>query len=386
MNDILAAELRVFEEKCLLRSLRTVASAQGREIVCDGRQVLNFCSNDYLGLAADVRIVEAAKQVMGLHGFGSGSSRLVCGNMDEHAALEAEIATLKKTEAALLFSTGYMANVGIISALVGRDDVIFSDRLNHASILDGIVLSRAEMKRYPHNDMVALEQMLAAETKARRKLIVTDSVFSMDGDVARLPELAALAKRYHAWLMVDEAHAFGLFGASGAGMAEEMGVAGSIDIQMGTLSKAAGSFGAYAAGSKVLVDFLVNAARSVVFTTALPPSVAAASRAALGIIRAEPQRREKVLASAAFLREALRSLGLDVPSGTTPIIPVMLGSAERALCCSKELLESGILVSAIRPPTVPAGTARLRVTVTAAHTDQDLERCVSAFRKVISHE
>ncbi len=381
----MAAELLKLDGQGLRRSLREVASAQSREVILDGRPVLNFCSNDYLGLAADPRMALAAGSVAGQRGFGAGASRLVCGNFDEHTALERDIAALKKTEAALLFSAGYMANVGIISALVGRDDAVFSDRFNHASIVDGIVLSRASMRRYPHNDMAALDALLAAETNARRKLIVTDTVFSMDGDVAPLVELAALAKRHNAWLMVDEAHAFGLFGVSGSGMAEELGVAGVVDVQMGTLSKAAGSFGAYAAGSRVLVDHLLNAARSVVFTTALPPSVAAAGRAALRIIRAEPQRRQKVLRSAGSLREALQALGLDVPPGITPIIPVMLGSADRAVRWSKALLEEGIFVSAIRPPTVPSGSARLRVTVTAAHTGSDLEHCVSAFKKVMSH-
>ncbi|MBF0386606.1 MAG: 8-amino-7-oxononanoate synthase [Candidatus Omnitrophica bacterium] len=386
MNKALASGIALLKDRDLWRSRRTVASQQGRKILLDGRWVLNFCSNDYLGLAADPRLAEAVSRAMSGRGFGAGASRLVCGDFDEHAALEADIASFKKTEAALLFSSGYMANAGIIQALVGRDDEVFSDRLNHASIVDGIILSRAVMKRYPHNDMAALEALLAAGTTARRKLIVTDTIFSMDGDVAPLAELVVLARRYGAWLMVDEAHAFGLFGATGAGLAEETGTAGEIDVQMGTLSKAVGSFGAYAAGSQVLVDHLWNNARSVIYTTALPPAVAAASREAVRIMRAEPQRRQRVLASAAFLRSALRSLGLEVPAGCTPIIPVQLGSAKRALTWSRALLDKGIFVSAIRPPTVPAGTARLRVTVTAAHTDDDLALCVETFRKVMANE
>ncbi|MEI6437918.1 MAG: 8-amino-7-oxononanoate synthase [Candidatus Omnitrophota bacterium] len=386
MDRVLQAELTDLDRQGLRRSLREVSSVQSREIILDGLKVLNFCSNDYLGLASDHRLVAAAALVAEQRGFGAGASRLVCGHSDEHAALEREIAALKGTEAAILFSSGYMANVGIIPALVGREDAVFSDRLNHASIVDGMVQSRAQIKRYPHNDMAALEAMLSEAGKFRRKLIVTDTVFSMDGDIAPLKELTVLAKRHQAWLMVDEAHAFGLFGASGSGMAEEAGVAADVDIQMGTLSKAAGSFGAYAAGSRVLVDHLLNSARSVVFTTALPPSVAAASRAALGIIRSEPGRRQHVLASAAFLRRELRALGLNVPEGVTPIIPVILGEAGPAIAWSKALLEKGIFVSAIRPPTVPAGTARLRVTVTAAHTDADLERCLNVFKEVMSHE
>ncbi len=386
MDNILKDQLLELQEKGLLRSLRTLSSSQGREIVLDGRIVLNFCSNDYLGLAADIRIVEAVANALKSRGFGAGASRLMCGNFDEHSALESELAVFKKTEAALIFSTGYMANVGIIPSLVGREDVVFSDRLNHASIVDGIILSRAAMKRYSHNDMSCLEDRLAAARNARRRLIVTDSVFSMDGDIAPLKELVALSRRYDAWLMVDEAHAFGVFGSSGAGMAEELGVTEGIHVQMGTLSKAAGSFGAYAAGSRVLIDYILNTARSGIFSTALPPSVAQASRQALRLIREESDRRIRLRASSLFLRRRLQSLGLDVPEGITPIIPVLLGDTRRAVSWSKALLKAGIFVSAIRPPTIPEGSARLRVTVTAAHTDSDLEHCASAFRRIKNNE
>jgi 8-amino-7-oxononanoate synthase len=289
---------------------------------------------------------------------------------------------MKKTEAALVFSSGYMANAGIISALVGRDDVVFSDRLNHASIVDGIVLSRAELKRYPHNDVGALEELLAKATGARRRLIVTDTVFSMDGDVAPLKEIALLAKKYGAWFMVDEAHAFGVLGPTGCGLIEELGLETDVDIQMGTLSKAAGSFGAYAAGPRELIDHLVNTARSFIFTTGLPPAIAAASRAALTIMREEPGRRERVLRSAQRLRTGLRQFGFDTLQSVTPIIPVAIGEATRAVEFSKQLLERGVFVQAIRPPTVPQGTARLRVTVTAAHTDDDIARCLEVFKGV----
>jgi 8-amino-7-oxononanoate synthase len=385
MNAVLGAELAGLKGAGRYRSLRTVASPQGRVIVIDGHRMVNFCSNDYLGLAADPRLVIAARSAMDRRGFGAGASRMVCGNFDEHMHLEAAIALIKKTEAALLFSSGYMANAGIIAALAGRDDSVFSDRLNHASIVDGIVLSRARLRRYPHNDMAALDHMLSKERGARRRLIVTDSVFSMDGDTAPLAALADLARRHDAWLMVDEAHAFGLFGAAGSGMAEELNVADRIDVQMGTLSKAAGSFGAYAAGSSVLVEYLLNHARSSIFTTAMPPSVAAASLAAVDIIRAEPQRRMRVRALAARLRLALQELGFDVPPGVTPIIPVIVGDAGRALRWSKDLFKAGVFVAAIRPPTVPAGTARLRVTVTAAHTDEDIDRCSTAFKGLVRH-
>ncbi len=379
-DHVLQAEIREWQEKGTFRSLRTVASAQGREIVIEGERLLNFCSNDYLGLAADPRPAAAAQEALARLGTGSGASRLVCGSFEEHALLEQEVATFKGTEAALVFGSGYMANTGIIPALVGRNDVVFSDRLNHASLVDGIVLSRADLQRYAHNDMLQLEAALRKAGGKKRRLIVTDAVFSMDGDTAFLKEIVELARRYEAWVMVDEAHSFGLFGASGAGLAEELGVQKDIHVQMGTLSKAAGVIGAYAAGSQVLRDYLVNRARSFVFTTAMPPAMAAAARASLQILRAEPERRQRVLALASRLRTGLRGMGLNVPEGRTPIIPVMIGDDQEAVRFSRELAAKGFFVPAIRPPTVPAGTARLRVTVTAAHTDADIEKFLKVFK------
>ncbi len=329
--------------------------------------------------AADPRLAAAAQKAMARYGFGSGASRLVCGDMDEHEILEEEIALFKGAASALLFSSGYMANTGIVPSLVGREDAVFSDRLNHASIVDGIVLSRAHLYRYPHVDMNALDEMLAKAT-ARRKLIVTDTVFSMDGDIAPLKEIVALAKKHQAWLMVDEAHAFGVLGPTGAGCAEALGLEAEIHVQMGTLSKAAGSYGAYAAGSVELRNFLINTARSFIFTTALPPAVAAASRAALVIMREEPWRRAKVMDNARLMREGLQKAGFDTLKSATPIIPVMVGAAADASAISRKLLSAGIFVAAIRPPTVPKGAARLRVTVTAAHTEDDINRCIEAFK------
>jgi len=382
MKEEWGRELEELRANGLERSFKTVSSAQGRAITIDGKRVLNFCSNDYLGLASDERLACAAKEAMGRYGFGSGASRLVCGNFEEHRLLEEDIARMKKAEGALVFSSGYMANVGIISALVGRDDVVFSDRLNHASIIDGITLSRAELRRYPHGDVAALEEQLAKASGYRRRLIVTDSVFSMDGDWALLREISALAQRHNAWLMVDEAHAFGVFGPTGSGLVEELGLERAVAIQMGTLSKAAGSFGAYVVGSRELIDYLVNTARSLIYTTAMPPAVAAASRAALQIIQDEPQRRKRVIDSADRLRAGLKGLGFDTLASRTPIIPVMVGEAAVAVALSRQLMDLGIFVQAIRPPTVPAKKARLRVTVTAAHTEEDMARCLEAFRKV----
>ncbi len=379
MKDMMSHQLNVLSAQELRRSLRTVSSSQGREIILDGKKVLNFCSNDYLGLAADPRLVRAAEEAMKHRGFGAGASRLVCGNSDEHDALEKELAAFKHVPEAVLFSSGYMANTGIIPALVSRGDAVFSDRLNHASIVDGIVLSRADLCRYPHKDMNALDEMLAKATGARRKLIVTDTVFSMDGDIAPLKDIVRLAKQHNAWLMVDEAHAFGVFGPTGAGLVEAMGLEADVQVQMGTLSKAAGAYGAYCAGGPELKEYLINSARSFIFTTALPPAVAAAARCALNIIKCEPQRRARVLALAVRMRDGLKKAGFDTLESETPIIPVLVRKASVAVEMSKKLLERGIFVSAIRPPTVPAHTARLRVTVTAAHTDEDIDVCLEAF-------
>ncbi len=386
MDYLLDAQLKDLQARGLRRTLREVQSPQGREITVDGRKVLNFCSNDYLGLANDGRVKAAAIASVGKDGFGSGASRLVCGNMSVYARLEERLAALKKTEACLLFSSGYMANTGIIPALVGRGDIVFCDRLNHASIMDGIVLSRAELKRYPHADMQALEGDLQRAclpdrqaSGHQRKLIITDSVFSMDGDRAPLKEITDLARRYEAWVMVDEAHAFGVLGPTGMGLVEELGLSNEVQVQMGTLSKAAGCFGAYVCGSAVLKGSLVNHARSFIYTTGLPPSVAAAARAAVDIIVAETGRRERLLDNARYARRGLNKLGFDTMNSTTPIIPVVIGEADRAAAASQKLFEQGIFVGAIRPPTVPANTARLRITVTSEHTKEDLDRLLDAM-------
>lgn len=381
-EDFLNTFLAQRQEQKLNRTLKHVTGRQGTRILFEGKEVLNFCSNNYLGLADDARLVKAAQDALNEEGLGSGASRLICGNMDSHTKLEAKLAAFKQTEGALVFSAGYMANVGILSALCERGDIIFSDKLNHASIVDGILLSRAEFKRYPHNDMEALEEMLKKSSHYRQRLIVTDSVFSMDGDRALLKDIVRLAKKYFALVMIDEAHSFGVLGAKGRGLAEELGVEDEIDIQMGTLSKAAGSFGAYCCGPKTLIDFLVNKARSFIYTTALPPAVAAASVKAIEIIEQEPERREKLLFNAKMMRDGLQRLGFDTMNSTTPIIPVLIGDAALAVQFSRKLIEKGILVQAIRTPTVPEGTARLRVTVMATHTKQDIEHALNIFKQV----
>ena len=379
-TDFLQKDLQDRISLGIYRSLKTADSPQGREITLDGRRVLNFCSNDYLGLANDARIKRAALEAIEEYGLGAGASRLVCGNMGPHERLEEDLALFKNTECALVFSSGYMANTGIISALMDRKSVVLSDKLNHASIVDGIILSRAGFLRYPHADMQALQKILKNFPSEKRKLIVTDSVFSMDGDRAPLKEIVDLAKRYEAMVMVDEAHAFGVLGRRGGGLVEELALEGQVDIQMGTLSKAAGSFGAYACGTKVLRDYLINKSRSFIYTTAIPPSLAQASRAALQIIRQADSLRHQLQLNANYLRGELGVLGFDTMHSSTPIIPILVKDPLRAVAMSQRLLGQGIFVQAIRPPTVPMGMARLRLTLMATHTQEDLDQLLKALR------
>lgn len=380
--NFLQEEILQLGSKNLRRSLRNVDGPQSREIVLDGKKVLNFCSNNYLGLADDPRLVAAAQESLSQEGFGSGASRLVSGNMSSHRKLEETIARFKGTERCLLFTSGYMANAGIIPALFGREDLIVSDKLDHASILDGILLSRAQHQRYPHKDMTELESILSRSAGFRRRLVVTDSVFSMDGDCAPLVEIAAIARKYDALVMVDEAHSFGVLGSNGRGLAEHLRVEDQIDIQMGTLSKAAGAFGAYCCGSGPLIELVMNRARSFIYTTGMPPSVAAAANMAVEIMNVEPWRREQLLNSASELRAGLKEMGFNVLGELTPIIPVILQDSALCLEFSRCLMDRGIFVQAIRPPTVPVNTSRLRFTVMATHTPQDLQRLLTAVREV----
>jgi len=379
-TDIFQNDLKQLEAQGLYRSLKQVASAQDRTVIFKGQEVLNFSSNDYLGLANDSRLKKAAIQAIEEYGLGSGASRLICGNMIPHEKLEEELALLKHTEAALVYSSGYLANCGIIPSLMDRHGVVLSDKFNHASIIDGILLSRAEFLRYPHADMQALEEMLKQVPAEKTKLIVTDSVFSMDGDRAPLKDIVKLAKQYEAMVMVDEAHGFGVLGKNGGGLAEELGLSQEIDIQMGTLSKAAGCMGAYVAGSLILKNYLINKSRSFIYTTAMPPMMAESARTALKIITQDHQRREQLLKAAEHLRRDLKVIGFDTMNSTTPIIPILIKDSKQAVAMSQRLLEKGILVQAIRPPTVPQGTARLRLTVTAAHTSEDLKHLLDVLK------
>jgi 8-amino-7-oxononanoate synthase len=380
--DWIDGELEALSEKGLRRTLEPIGPAQGPVVLVGGRPLVNLCSNDYLGLAADPRLRRAAGDAAEREGAGSGAARLVAGDLPVHAILERRIAAWKGTEAALLFSSGYHANAGVPAALAGGGDAVFSDALNHASIIDGCRLSRAELVRYGHGDAQELGDLLA-RTRARRKLVVTDSVFGMDGDAAPLREIAELCDRHGAMLYVDEAHAAGVLGPTGAGLAEELGVAHRVDVHMGTLGKALGSFGAYVAGARRLVDLLVSRARTFVFTTALPPAACGAALAALDVLEGEPARREKLRRLALRMKAGLGRLGFDVARVVAPIFPVVLGTEGRALAASRALRARGFFVRAIRPPTVPPGTSRLRVALGAAHEEAQVDAFLGALEEVL---
>jgi glycine C-acetyltransferase len=376
-------ELDALRAEGLYRSMRVINGAQGSRVELDGRQVLLLCSNNYLGLADHPALKRAAVEGVEF-GVGSGASRLVSGTMELHEKLETRIAAFKGTEKALLFNSGYAANTGIISALVGRGDAIFSDRLNHASIVDGALLSRAGFHRYPHRDMAALERMLQEKGGKGRRLIVTDGVFSMDGDIAPLAKLVQLARQYDALLMVDDAHGSGVLGMSGRGSGELCGVLDGIDIHMGTLGKGFGSFGAYAATTGIIRDYLVNKARSFIFSTSLPPAVLAASIAALEVVDSPEgaQLREKLQANVALFKEKLTASGFDTMGSETQIVPIFVGPAKTTMEFSSELLQQGLFVQGIRPPTVPAGSCRLRCTIMATHEAEDLEAAAEIISRV----
>lgn len=376
-------ELVSLDASGLSRSLEPLSSPQGPVVSVGGRSLVNLCSNDYLGLAADERLKEAAKKAAEREGVGSGASRLVCGDLPVHGELEEKIAGFLRTEGALLFNSGYHANVGVPPTLVGRGDAVFSDELNHASIVDGLRLSRAEIVRYRHADVADLKECLE-RTKAEKKLVVTDAIFSMDGDAAPLVEIAAACEENGAMLYVDEAHATGVLGPTGGGLAEALGVADRVDVHMGTLGKALGAFGAFIAGEERLVRWLRNRARSFVFTTALPPSVCGAALAALEVVRTEPERRSRLRSLSARMKIGLESLGFALPNVAAPIFPIVLGGETRALKAATELRERGYLVRAIRPPTVPTGTSRLRVTLGATHDEAQVDGFLGALFEVLS--
>lgn len=374
----LQAELQQRAADGLLRRRRLVDGPQQPELQVDGRAMLAFCSNDYLGLAAHPALVAALQRAAAENGVGSGASHLISGHHRLHEKLEAALAQFVGLPRALLFSTGYMANLGAVGALVGRGDTVFADRLNHASLNDAALLSRAQLRRYPHNDVAALNRLLA-QSNAKRKLVVADAVFSMDGDIAPLPQLLEVCERHDAWLMLDDAHGFGVLGQGGGGVLEHFGLRSPRLIYMATLGKAAGVAGAFVAGAAELIDYLLQRARTYIYTTAAPPAQSAALLAALPIIRDEGWRRDRLRHLAARLRDGLAGGRWQLMPSDTAIQPLLIGGNDEAVSVSECLLRQGILVPAIRPPTVPQGTARLRITLSALHTDAHIERLLDAL-------
>lgn len=377
MRDF-AAELGQRREQGLYRIRREVRSPQQPELVVDGQPMLAFCSNDYLGLANDPLIAEAARATVMEAGLGGGASHLICGHHQAHHELEQTVAAFTQRDDALFFSTGYMANMGVISALAGRGDTVFSDRLNHASIIDGCLLSRARIRRYPHGDTSVLGEQLA-DTDGH-KVVVTDGVFSMDGDLAPLVELARLCREHDALLVVDDAHGFGVLGESGRGSLSACGLGqDDVPVVIGTLGKAFGTSGAFVAGSSLMMDYLVQKARTYIYTTSMPPAIAAASTASLRLAMAAENRREHLRHLIERFRREAGAMGYALMPSDTPIQPIMIGGAENAMTLSRALEDQGIWVTAIRPPTVPRGESRLRVTLSAAHTDAHLDRLLQAL-------
>ncbi|MCK9862957.1 8-amino-7-oxononanoate synthase [Paenibacillus sp. ATY16] len=377
-------ELHEIEKTSLKRRLRKTVPIVDKPgfIARGGRTLLNLSSNDYLGLAQHPGIVEAMRDSLLIEGAGAGASRLVTGNRKPYALLEEAIAEWQRSGKALVFANGYMANIGVISAIVNRYDAVFSDQLNHASIVDGIILSRAEHARYRHNDMEHLRYLLNKHRNKRRKLIVTDSVFSMDGDQAPLHELAKLKQEYNAILMVDEAHSGGIYGLYGEGLSHALGLKHMVDIHVGTFSKAFGMYGAYVCASDTLVNLLVNKARSFIYSTALPPAVVTGIRKALDYVVRESWRRERLFELSSSFRSSLCEAGFKVGDGDSPIIPLILGENDTALRFSHALEEEGIAAVAIRPPTVPKGTARIRFSLSAALTPIEVRDAVLKISKV----
>jgi 8-amino-7-oxononanoate synthase len=377
----LSAELGALARIEQRRRRITLESAQGPRIVVDGQEYLAFCSNDYLGLANDPRIAASVVEAVRHHGVGSGASHLVTGHSSAHARLERELARFVNMPSALLFSAGYLANIGLVTSLAGRDDVIFSDALNHASLIDGMRLSRAAVVRYPHCSLDALSAALR-QSRARSRFVVTESVFSMDGDLAPLTGMLELCERHDAWLVVDDAHGFGVLGAEGRGVLEQLGLRSPRIIYVGTLGKAAGVSGAFVAGEIPVVETVLQKARSYIYTTASPPFLAAAVETSLQIIREESWRRGKLRAMIDRLRRGLRDSGLSLAASNSPIQPLVFGDNAATLAASRYLRDRGIIVTPIRPPTVPEGTSRLRISLSAAHEERDVERLIAALREL----
>ncbi|MBT5106964.1 MAG: 8-amino-7-oxononanoate synthase [Porticoccaceae bacterium] len=379
MDATLQAQLNLRREEHLYRTRLNVASGCSSTLSVEGRSLINFCSNDYLGLASHPDISLALKQAADLYGTGSGASHLVSGHSVVHQKLEEQLAQYTGRPRALLFSTGYMANMGVINALVGRRDLVLQDQLNHASLLDGGRLSQADFKRYKHVDMASLEQRLE-QSSATRKLVVSDGVFSMDGNLAPLSEISTLAEKHNAWLMVDDAHGVGVLGPQGGGLVEQLGMnLKQVPVLVGTLGKSFGTFGAFVAGSEALIETLIQFSRSYIYTTALPPAVAAATLASLKIVRQESWRRDKLVQLVTRFRRGAEQIGLQLGGSNTPIQPVLINNDAKVMQVGQSLRDAGFLVGAIRPPTVPVGTGRLRITFSADHSEEQVDQLVAAL-------
>jgi 8-amino-7-oxononanoate synthase len=379
MDAILHAQLDQRRAEHLYRTRLNVASGCSSTLEVDGSTLINFCSNDYLGLASHPEINQALKKAVDEYGTGSGASHLISGHSTAHQQLEEQLADFTGRPRALLYSTGYMANMGTINALVGRHDLVLQDQLNHASLLDGGHLSRAISQRYKHSDLDNLQQRLE-QSSAARKLIVTDGVFSMDGDLASLAQLSEMAAAHNGWLMVDDAHGFGVLGKQGGGLVEELNLScEQVPVLVGTLGKSFGTFGAFVAGSEALIESLIQFSRSYIYTTAMPPAIAAATLTSLKIVREETWRREKLASLISQFRRGAEQIGLQLMDSLTPIQPVVINDDQKVMQISAELREQGFLVGAIRPPTVPVGSGRLRITFSADHSEQQVDQLLNAL-------
>ena len=367
------------ERKHLRRRLKTVNSPIDPVIIIEDKPVIQFASNNYLGLANHQTVKQAAIEAIHQYGVGSGASRLISGTQTPHQNLEAALAEFKGTEAALTFGTGYSTNVGVIPALAGPQDLILADRLCHASIIDGCRVSQASLRVFQHNDTDHLTQLLSKQSGKHKTLILTEGVFSMDGDVAPIPELVRLAKEFQAILLIDDAHGTGVMGANGRGCVEHFGIDPNTCVQMGTLSKALGTIGGYVVGSHSFIDYLINTSRSFIYTTAPPPSMAAAAQAALSLVQSDPERRNRLWQNRDLLYEGLKTLGFQLTNTQSPILPILLNNPQLAVDMSTKLLEHGIYIPAIRPPTIPKGTSRLRITITSSHTPEQIKTALQAF-------
>lgn len=377
----LEQEIAQWKEEGVFRPLTELESDQGSKVVIRGKEVIQLSSNNYLGLTTHPRLKRAALEAVERFGAGTGSVRTIAGTFSMHENFEKRLAEFKHTEAALVFQSGFTANVGVISSILTEEDVVISDALNHASIIDGIRLTKAGRRIYRHADLADLEAALKETQSARKRLIVTDGVFSMDGDIAPLPDIVELAEKYDALVMVDDAHASGVLGKNGRGTVDHFGLHGRVHIQVGTLSKAIGVLGGYVAGPKVLRDYLIHRARPFLFSTSHPPAVTAACQAALDVLLDEPELIDRLWDNTRFFKQGLKSLGFNTGKSETPITPVIVGEGAKAMALSDELFEEGVYAQGIAYPTVPKGEARVRTIVTAQHTREELEQALHAFEK-----